>query len=412
MSRQLFLRCVSLALFVCASLVVAQTGGTHAKPAARKKTAPKPAYLISVRDLGYREPLFERLVTGHFPVSLNFFTPDHLLFTFNTRGLLDRKVEHCDGLYDDDQLVHAALISLPDGKVLNEKEWQLHDHEKYIWPVHNGVLLRRCHGFELLQNSLEGHRIMDFPERPMLVLTSPDGRAIVVETQHEKHTPEEHARLIEKAMRGEGIIPFEDIDLNIISLDSAAVVGIAHEHAPVIVPVVRDGFYNTLPAGHNRWLVMFQPFNGKPVQVAKVESTCGPPLFPLSNDAFLVTTCVSTLNYHVLLAYNREGNELWRDEWLNNLSRPVFAFAANNERFAVATVRTNSTIEGFGVLGEDAARAEDITVYSTSKGEPLLSVSVSPPYATGQNFALSPDGAQLAALNHGAIEVYDVPHAK
>ncbi len=385
---------------------------THAKPPAKKKTAPKPAYSISTREMGYREPLFERLVTGHFPVSLNFFTLDRLLFTFNTRGLLERGVEHCDALYDDDQLVHAALISLPDGKALDETKWQLHDHDRYIWPVHNGVLLRRCHGFELLQNSLQGHRIMDFPARPMLVVTSPDGRAIVVETQHEKHTSEEHARLLEKAMRGEGTIPFEDIDLNIISLDSAAMVGIAHEHSPVNVPVVRDGFYNTLAAGHGHWIVTFQPFNGKPAQVAKIESNCGPPLVPLSNDAFLVATCVSALNYHVLLAYNREGKELWRDEWLNNLSRPVFAFAANNERFAVATVHTNSTVEGFGVLGEDAARFEDITVYSTNKGEPLLAVSISPPYATGQNFALSPDGAQLAVLNHGAIEVYDVPHAK
>jgi hypothetical protein len=112
----------------------------------------------------------------------------------------------------------------------------------------------------------------------------------------------------------------------------------------------------------------------------------------------------------VLIAYNRDGKELWRDEWLNNLTRPVFALSADNQRFAVGTVHASSSINGFGAFNEGSAHAEDITVYSTYKGAPLLSLSVSPPYATGQNFALSPDGSQLAVLNHDLIEVYEVPH--
>jgi hypothetical protein len=412
-SQRLPIRCLVVALLAGAAGIVAQPASPIASDKqARKKDSPKPAYIIPMRELGYREPLFERAVTGHFSISLNFFTPERLLFTFNTKGLLARNVEHCDGPYDDDQLVHAALISLPDGKPIEEAKWQLHDHERYIWPVHDGVLLRRCHEFELLQDSLTGHRILDFPARPVLVLPSPDGRAIVVETLHEKHTPEEHQRLMERAMLGDGIIPSEDIDITIISLDAARVIGKASQRAPVYVPIVREGFYNIVPAQHNHWQVMFQPIPGKPEEVAKVESTCQPPLSPLADDVFVVATCVSTLNYHVLIAYNRAGKELWRDEWLNNLSRPVFAFAADNQRFAVGTVRTLFSNNGFGILDDLSAHTEDITVYSTYKGEPLLSISVSPPYATGQNFALSPDGSQLAVLNHGVIEVYNVGDRK
>jgi hypothetical protein len=407
-----------MALLVCASVFVVQGAQSItdekqlAAPPARKKSAPKPAYSISLRPLGYREPLFERVVAGRYPVSLNFFTADRLLFTFNTRGLLARDVEHCDGPYDDDQLVQAELLSLPDGKLLAEARWQFHDHNQYLWPVHGGVLVRRCHEFDLLQNSLEGHRVLDFPERPMLLQTSPDGRTIVVETQHEKHTPEEHKQLMQQALLGTGMIPAEDIDLNIIALDPPTLLGKVQEHTPVRVPLVRNGSYNTVPAQHNHWVIIFQPFFGQPVEVTKVESNCAPVVFPLSEDAILVATCVSALNYHVLIAYNRDGKELWRDDWLNNLTRPVFALSADNQCFAVGTVHTASSINGFGSFDEGAAHAEDITVYSTYKGHPLLSLSVSPPYATGQNFALSPDGSQLAVLNHNAIDVYDVPHKK
>lgn len=372
----------------------------------------KPAYSIPVHDLGYREPLFERVVTGYFPVSLNFFTPDRLLFTFNTRELLAHETERCDGPYDDDQIVHAALLSLPDGKALAETRWQLHDHNRYIWPVRDGLLLRRCHEFDLLRDSLETHSVLDFPARPMLVETSPDGRAVVVETQHEKHTPEEHKRLVEKAILGDGLIPAEDIDVNVISLDTKTLLAKALEHAPIYLPIVHDGFYSLVRGQHTHWLVLFQPFAGKAVQVAKVESNCTPPLFPIADDVLLIATCASALNYHVLIAVNRQGKELWRDEWLNNLSRPVFALPADNQRFAVATVHTLSNVNGFGNIDDTAAHLEDITVYSTYKGEPLLSVSTSPPYADGQNFALSPDGSQLAVLNHSVIEVYNVPGKK
>jgi hypothetical protein len=406
-------RCLTVALLSCAVGIVAESSApTASEKQAKKKDSPKPAYSIPLREIGYREPLFERAVTGRFPISLNFFTPDRLLFTFNTKGLLARNVEHCDGPYDDDQLVHAALISLPDGKPIEEARWQLHDHDRYIWPVHGGVLLRRCHVFEFLQDSLTGHRILDFPARPVLLLTSPDGRSIVVETLHEKHSPEEHKRLTEQAMRGDGLIPSEDIDITIISLDSAHVIGRASQRAPVYVPIVREGLYNIMPAQHNRWQIMFQPIPGEPKEVTRVESNCQPALSPLADDVFVVATCVSTLNYHVLIAYDRSGKELWRDEWLNNLSRPAFAFAADNRRFAVATVRTSFANNGFGILDGFSARTEDITVYSTYKGEPLLSISVSPPFATGQNFALSPDGSQLAVLNHGVIEVYNVSDGK
>lgn len=401
MPRRFRFRFLTAAVLFCATVSFAQ-----------KKVVPKPAYSIPLKSLGYREPLFERVISGHFPVTLNFFTANTVLFTFNVRGLLDRDAKHCDGPWDDDQVVRAALISLPDGKALAEEKWQLHDHNQYIWPVHDGVLMRRCHQFDLLQNSLTGNTILDFPTRPMFVQTSPDGSTIVVETQHEKHTPEEHERLMQRAIAGDGVIPAEDIDVNIISLEKRAALGKAQALAPIYVPISHDGIYETLPGQHNRWLINFEPFGGKSTQIAKVESTCHPILFPLAEDAFLVATCVSALNYHVVIAFRRDGKELWRDEWLNNLSRPVLAYAANNQRFAVATVHTLAATSGFGLLDESSAHTEDITVYSTYKGEVLLSIAVSPPYATGQNFALSPDGSQLAVINHGDLAIYDIPLKK
>ena len=147
---------------------------------------------------------------------------------------------------------------------------------------------------------------------------------------------------MQRAIIGDGIIPPEDIDVNIISLEKRAALGKAQTLAPVYVPISHDGVYETLPGQHNRWLINFEPFGGKSTQITKVESTCHPILFPLAEDAFLVATCVSALNYHIVIAYRRDGKELWRDEWLNNLSRPVLAYAANNQRFAVATVFWNS----------------------------------------------------------------------
>jgi ABC-type uncharacterized transport system permease subunit len=48
-------------------------------------------------------------------------------------------------------------------------------------------------------------------------------------------------------------------------------------------------------------------------------------------------------------------------------------------------------------------------VLDSRTGSLRLALLVKPIVSAGGNFALSPDGNRLAVVNHGAIEVYDLP---
>jgi hypothetical protein len=83
--------------------------------------------------------------------------------------------------------------------------------------------------------------------------------------------------------------------------------------------------------------------------------------------------------------------------------------APDTGRFAVRNTLTTVGMQGSDRPDADEIRSQEIRVYGSREGEELLRVSSSPTQRPGGNFALSPDGLQLAVLNGLRIEIYRLP---
>ena len=52
---------------------------------------------------------------------------------------------------------------------------------------------------------------------------------------------------------------------------------------------------------------------------------------------------------------------------------------------------------------------QDIQIFETASGNPVLSLRVAPAVLNGQNFSLSPEGRRLAVLQGDGLELFDLP---
>ena len=73
--------------------------------------------------------------------------------------------------------------------------------------------------------------------------------------------------------------------------------------------------------------------------------------------------------------------------------------------------RSRITVDLPSSLNDEDVQAQRVQVIDATTGTVLLATTASPILPAGENFALSPDGQQLAVLREGAIEVYNVPAA-
>ena len=54
-------------------------------------------------------------------------------------------------------------------------------------------------------------------------------------------------------------------------------------------------------------------------------------------------------------------------------------------------------------------QAQTVTVYQTESGRQIFSMNTNPILRASENFALSPNGEEIAVVNNGAIEIYGLP---
>src|ERR1035437_6391149 len=121
-------------VLVLMGLLSAGLPGQTAQPAAAadaNKNQIRPEVKIPVAPLGYLPP-------GDLPafyyfamVELHFIDADHLMFAFNTPGLLKRD-DNCPDS-DVQRMVHAVVFQLPSGQVLKQADWELYDFMDFLW---------------------------------------------------------------------------------------------------------------------------------------------------------------------------------------------------------------------------------------------------------------------------------------
>src|SRR5271163_839888 len=174
---------------VCIGLLTASAWA--AKHDKDKTEAPLPSARIDTVPLDYHPLSSFYLMSRSSSSSLDFIDSQHLLFTFRATGLMKRLAE-CQP-DDEDQLIRALVIHLPDGKIERSAEWRMHDRGRYLWALGNGkFMVRQRDTLEFTDASLELHAFLHSSSPLRLVKVAPDAQSVLVETDLEKHSAEEH----------------------------------------------------------------------------------------------------------------------------------------------------------------------------------------------------------------------------
>jgi hypothetical protein len=375
-------------------------------------SGPQPVARIPVQSLGYRAPGKLYLLARYSSSSLEFLDPTHVLLTFREPHLLVRQ-QNSDGL---EQVVQADVLELPTGKIVAQDEWLLHDRGRYLWKLgENRVLLRIGSRLFEVDNKLHLKRLYQSPTELEEVQTSPDGKLLVVENELEKHTQEEHDRLVRQAALRGGTPPAEDVQVQMMRLDQLKLVMSAHADAAGEVPTSAEGFFMQKQRKENVWELNFRPYEkaaaaaSDGVPVAEIESTCDPTEKVLNSDSVLVLSCPPGHNDRYVAAYSLNQQKLWDGKWQANFTWPAFRVSQNGASVAISWLAVSRPVSAREPIDDDEVQNQVLSVLDSHSGSLRFALPLKPIVSAGGNFALSADGNRLAVLNRGAVEVYDLP---
>ena len=376
---------------------------------------PEPAQTIALGPLGFLPLSTQFLLAGSSMATVDFADSTHLLVTYSTKRLLKRLPECPAG--DQDRVVDALLLELPSGKVLARTSWRTHDRGQYLWNLGQGRFMLRVRDtlstFAPMVNLAKGDA---FRERPFIktdrriggLLLSPDADLMILETIDPPKAdvlgdvdpkPEETPVQINffRLIGREG----EDIDIHPGGALRSRVAG--------RIPANSAGYVAILDQGQRRWAFNFQSYNGKVKELAAFDSTCRPSPTLVSRSEFIAFGCHLSHTPQVVGAFNLRGEEMWEQSMTESYVSPTFAYASKAGRFALSRVLTRSSFVDSEAMSPELFEGQSIVVYQTDSGRQLLRVDASPIARAGQNFALAPDGMNLAVVRDQTIEVYKLP---
>jgi hypothetical protein len=375
-----------------------------------KTDGPTPSIRIATAPLDYHPLSSFYLMSRTSSSSLDFIDDQHMLFTFRATGLMKRLPECQPG--DEDQLIRALVVHVPDGKIERTAEWRMHDRGRYLWSRGNGkFLVRRQDEILLTDASLELQPFITSTTPLRLIKLSPDAKLVLVETDLEKHTPEEHQRLAEASLAEDLPPPREDVQMTILRVDDRSVVLRMRTLSVTDLPIISNGYLETLSAQGDHWMIRYRPFSGEPSVIGDVASSCRPSESPLNAETTVVTLCSERGDDHVSEAISLSGKVLWSYRWDNHYIWPTSASSESGTRIAFSTLRVAHAVNSREPIDETDLQQQRVEVLDVDTGRLELTQYASPVLSAGQNYALSADGGRFAVLRDNAIEIYDLPPA-
>ncbi len=405
-------RLFAVAAFACVCMPVhlrAEAAADETTP----KGPPKPSVALALEQLGYRPIVSNQTMrAGYANATLNFIDPEHLLFTFSARKLLKREPTQQEG--DQDHAVIAEVIHLPDGKVVRQAEWRMHDHASYLWPLANGHFLLRIRGDiysldpmgsfntehlgqrELIRSSQQLEMLDISPERDLLMVETTMPDRVGDDPDEQKSHPVSVNFYKVEALPG---MPVRLLDRGRAS--SPDIFSIAFTAMGVLQTVRED---------RTHWGFDFHAFSGKTVELAGMTSTCRPRSVFVSSAEFFAYGCRGGDDRKLMGGFNL----LSEAKWVFTIDDAPFWVAVDTApatgRFAVRNTLTNGGVpdQPDGPAGVDL-RGQEVRVYGGREGEELLRVASSPTQRPSGNFALSPDGLKLAVMHDDQLEIYTLP---
>ncbi len=373
-------------------------------------------------------------------LTLHYVDAKHLLLTFNRRRLMPRIPG--DPETDIDRNIDAVLLDLPSGKALARTSWRVHDPGQYLWSLGNGAFVLRQRDVLTVFHPLAGLAAGEsFAQRPFVksnrpigsVLVSPDGDLLTLETldrspyipRPRKPSPGTSAYAAAAAAAAAAGDAAAEEPASLVQIDFFRLrrspeekqesqervvptkAGTVASHKLVLLPIDGAGYLSVLDEGNAHWAFNFNSHQGKVNELSPFDSSCHPIPFLVSRSEFVAFGCRGGSDPRELGGFNLRGEEMWEQTFAESFTSPAFSFAPAAGRFALSRLTTSFPVgenqEPGGLL------AQTVTVYQTESGRQVFSVNCNPMLRASENFALSPNGDELAVLNNGAIEIYPMP---
>ncbi len=326
-------------------------------------------------------------------VSLNFLDARHILLTFNPKKLFTRQPD-CPPTHDD-RLMHVAVLEVPSGKVVRQAEWYLHDTRRYLWELGQGrILLRRLNRLYEVNADLEEKLLLDSPQELLWVTVTPGGKQIITETKGPAASKDSQSR--------------DKVRARISFLDSTSmsVQRVIDSQGTINLQATESGFSDVRNYG-GVWLVRFGPAVRDRVSITRVRARRPPNILYSSANTMLVGRCALSGNDYIVSAFTVTGTHLWKQRWSECRYTPAVSDSADGSRFAASSLTVLSDAAPAGGDGpEQDGLEQTVQVFDTAGGSSVLSVRVAPPVLDGVNYALSPDGRQLAVLQAATLNIY------
>ena len=397
---------LTLAAAVCACLPVSrgESFGTA-------RASSVPSVTLPLESFGYRPRLNAMaLHYGYTSATISFVDKDHVLLTFSARKLLKRTPDQREE--DDDHAVLAEVIHLPDGKVVRETEWRMHDRAPYLWPLANGRFLLRERGdlytidpLHSAGTSIERQRLFHSSDDIETVQFSPSRDLLLVETSSARKVGDDPDEQKDRPVSAKFYRVSTDSSGNLRLVSR----GEAIAHDAFSIAFTSMGVLQTVKEDRTHWGFDFHPFIGKNIELAGFTSTCRPHSIFVSDAEFFAYGCRGGEDRRLLGGFNL----LAEAKWVFTLDDPPLWLAVEtapaNGRFAVRSTLTTGAAQESDRLEQSEIRGEEVRVYGSREGEELLRVICSPAQRPGGNFALSPDGLKLAVLAETNLQVYNLP---
>jgi hypothetical protein len=333
-----------------------------------------------------------------------WLSPQQLLFAFNPHVLIRREGGQASN--ETRRMIRAVLLNAQSGAVVRAVDWEITDARRYLWQLdENHILVHIGNELRIYGAGLEMERSFAFAGQLAFVRIAPNGKLLAVATLEERHTPELHAKLHVQL----GAEPEEDVNVAILDRDFKT---IAHaETVSGLQPptLLNEGQVNLLSQPKMQYRLALNPWNSKPVTLARIASRCTPDLSSLAPDLLFLMSCnvaTGATEYRVLGA---DGKLLLRGEaGPREVGHDVVGDPGHGMFAMKAVHAVHELTPGIEFRAADL-ESEELRVYRAADGKRVLAVRVGEPVASHGGYALSPDGSQLAVLSESQIQFFPLP---
>ena len=373
-------------------------------PVASNELAGHSPTSIAIHPLGYT-PRSHKVV-GNFEdeEALAWLGPQELLFAFNPHPLIRRTgTSKSDGPV---RMIRAVLLDSQTRNIVRAVDWELADSRQYLWQLDRSrILVHVGNELRVYRAGLDIERRFPLAGPLAFVRIAPNGELMAIATLREAHSPELHSQLRDNL----GAEPEEDVDVLILDKEFKTIANASTTSGLLPPTLLNEGQVKLLSQPKMGYRLAISTWDNQTVTLARFVSRCTPELSSVAPDLLFLLSCDAingATEYRVLRA---DGKLLLRGE---SGPREVGQQALGNNQnrtFAVKLVHAGRELSpGQEFMGTEL-EAVEVRVYRAEDGKRLLAVRTQEPAASHSDYALSPDGSQLAILSGSQIKFFPVP---